>query len=75
LQRVFAPWLLRQATAQIELRLVHGRAQDVLVVESAGAALVVIGSRGRGCVRAALAGSVSQAVLQHAGCPVAVVRG
>jgi nucleotide-binding universal stress UspA family protein len=75
LQRVFAPWRSRLATARIELRLVQGRAQDVLVAESAGAALVVIGSRGRGSVRAALAGSVSQAVLQHAGCPVAVVRG
>lgn len=75
LQRVFAPRRSRLATAQLELRLVQGRAQDVLVAESAGAALVVVGSRGRGSVRAALAGSVSQAVLQHAGCPVAVVRG
>lgn len=74
-QRVFDPWRSRLATARIELRLVQGRAQDVLVAESAGAALVVVGSRGRGSVRAALAGSVSQAVLQHAGCPVAVVRG
>lgn len=73
-QRVFDPWRSRLATAQIELRLVPGRAQDVLVAESAGAALVVVGSRGRGSVRAALGGSVSQAVLQHAGCPVAVVR-
>jgi nucleotide-binding universal stress UspA family protein len=75
LQRVFAPWLSRLATAQIELRLVQGRAQDALVAESACAALVVVGARGRGSVRAALAGSVSQSVLQHAGCPVAVVRG
>ena len=64
----------RLATADIKLRLVLGRAQDVLVTESAGAALVVVGSRGRGSVRAALLGSVSQAVLQHAACPVAVVR-
>lgn len=75
LQRVFAQWRPQLTKAQIELRLVQGRAQDVLVAESAGAALVVVGSRGRGSVRAALAGSVSQAVLQHAGCPVAVVRG
>ena len=65
----------RLDTADIELRLVQGRAQDVLVAESAGAALLVVGSRGRGSVRAALLGSVSQAVLQHAGCPVAVIRG
>ena len=74
LQRFFAPWRSRLATAQIELRLVQGRAQDVLVAESAGAALLVVGTRGRGSVRAAIAGSVSQAVLHHAGCPVAVVR-
>jgi len=64
----------RLDTMDIELRLVQGRASDVLVAESAGAALVVVGSRGRGSVRATLLGSVSQAVLQHAGCPVAVIR-
>ncbi|WP_158641415.1 universal stress protein [Amycolatopsis eburnea] len=74
LQRVFAPWRSRLGPARIDLRLVPGRAQDALVAESAGAALVVVGTRGRGSVRAALAGSVSQAVLQRAGCPVAVVR-
>ena len=54
-----------------------GEAEDRAIVgfaEDAGVGLIVIGSRGRGGIRRALMGSVSDSVVRHAHCPVMVVR-
>lgn len=55
-------------------RLVRGRPANLLVEESRAAQLVVLGARGLGGFAGMLLGSVSQAVLHHAHCPLAIVR-
>jgi nucleotide-binding universal stress UspA family protein len=51
----------------------RGRPADVLTEASTGAQLVVVGAQGRSAL-GGLLGSVSQSVLHHAHCPVAMVR-
>ncbi|MFG1621813.1 universal stress protein [Kribbella sp. NPDC049227] len=58
----------------VETKLVHSHPAQALIDESDGAELIVVGSRGRGGFTGMLLGSVSQAVLHHAACPVAVVH-
>ncbi|GAB2614292.1 universal stress protein [Paractinoplanes abujensis] len=55
-------------------RLVEGPAESVVSHETAGAALVVVGSRGRGQLAGLLLGSTSQALIRDSECPVAIVR-
>ena len=53
-----------------------GRADEEIVdlADSLGIGLIVMGSRGRGRIRRALIGSVSESVVRHAHCPVTIVR-
>lgn len=61
-------------TVEIERRVVEGRAAAVLVEESQGADLLVVGSRGHGGFAELLLGSVSHQCANHASCPVLIVR-
>ncbi len=51
-----------------------GDAAQVLLDAANGADLLVVGSRGHGGFTEALLGSVSQACVHHARCPVVIVR-
>jgi nucleotide-binding universal stress UspA family protein len=57
----------------VEAVAVPGHAADVLLEQAAGAALLVVGSRGHGALARLVLGSVSQAVAHGARCPVAIV--
>ena len=77
-ERMLTQWLdgltERHPGLRLTWRAVHGRAGAVLADASRSGQLVVVGGQGRGEVTGLLLGSVSQSVLHHAHCPVAVVR-
>jgi nucleotide-binding universal stress UspA family protein len=59
----------------IELIVRQGNPAAVLLKESKGAAMLVVGSRGHGGFTGMLLGSVSANVAEHADCPVLVMHG
>lgn len=63
-------------TATVTWAAVHGRPASVVLDEAAAwsADLIVVGTRGLGPFTAALLGSVSDEIVDHAVCPVLVVR-
>jgi nucleotide-binding universal stress UspA family protein len=74
LAEVLAPHRARHPGVEVVERVAEGRAAEVLVAESADAGMLVVGSRGRGAFAGLMLGSVSQAAIHHAECPVLVVR-
>ncbi|MCZ4325288.1 universal stress protein [Brachybacterium paraconglomeratum] len=58
----------------VSAELVAGMPREVLEEASAGADLLVVGTRGLGAVLGTLLGSVSRGLLHDAGCPVAIIR-
>lgn len=74
IDRQLQPW--RERHPDVTLRVVHsvGPTGQALTGQSADAALLVLGRSDHGDLRRLLLGSVSDAALHHAHCPVAVVR-
>ena len=67
---------LRARLPAIETEVVTGTPADVILrdIEHRGTDLLVVGARGAGAASRALLGSVSEAVLHQAVCPVLIVR-
>lgn len=59
---------------EVHVRAVRGAASAVLIRESEGADLLVLGSRGHGGFHSMLLGSTSMQCATHATCPVTVVH-
>ncbi|MGW0076182.1 universal stress protein [Streptomyces cellulosae] len=74
LEDVMKPWMAAHPDVIVQPRLQRGRVRQALLEATREAQLVVAGARGHGGVTGMLLGSVSQALLHHAECPVTVVR-
>jgi len=74
LAETLAPYQDKFPGVHVRAEVVEGRPAGLLAERSNASSMVVVGSRGRGGVKGLLLGSVSQSLLHHATCPIAVVR-
>jgi nucleotide-binding universal stress UspA family protein len=74
LEEQLAPHRSRHPEVHVAQEVAFDAPARTLLQAAEGAALVVVGSHGRGAVKRAILGSVSHAVLHNAPCPVAVVH-
>ncbi|MFG2563439.1 universal stress protein [Streptomyces sp. NPDC048496] len=65
----------RYPEVTVRHEVLSGETREVLIESSKTAQLMVVGARGRGGFAGLVLGSVSQALLHHALCPVTVARG
>ncbi|WP_285708827.1 universal stress protein [Microtetraspora sp. NBRC 16547] len=63
----------RHPDVKVTEHVVNGHPVEVIKEASEGAGLLVVGSRGRGRLAGLVLGSVGNALLEHADCPVAVI--
>jgi nucleotide-binding universal stress UspA family protein len=73
LSEALAGWREKYPDVEVHTGVIRERAVAGLVAESAAQRLLVVGSHGRHALAGTLLGSVSQGVLHHATCPVAVI--
>ena len=69
-----AGWRDKYPDVEVERIVARDRPTHRLLEQSANAQLVVVGSRGHGEFAGLILGSVSNALVHEAGCPVAIVR-
>ena len=74
LDEAVAGWREKYPELDISAEAVVDHPANALALASTTAQLLVVGTRGRGAVRGMLLGSVSQHLLHHSACTVAVVR-
>ena len=73
LSETLAGWREKYRDVELHAAVIREHPADGLVLASLSQHLLVVGSRGRHALPGTLLGSVSQGVLHHATCPVAVV--